>query len=46
MDPKSVKYLSGHIIVTDELKEKIETHARRYNINPEICAWYSDWEDF
>ena len=46
MDPKSVKYLSGFITVTDGLKEKIEKHARRYNINPEICAWYSDWEDF
>lgn len=24
MDPKSVKYLSGYITVTDKLKEKIE----------------------
>lgn len=46
MDPKSVKYLSEYITVTDDLKEKIEKHARRYNINSEICAWYSDWGDF
>lgn len=46
MDQKSIKYLSGYITVTDDLKKKIEKHAARYNIVPAICAWYSDWEDF
>lgn len=27
-------------------KQKIEAHAARYHIKAEICAWYSDWEDF
>lgn len=46
MDQKSIKYLSGYITVTDDLKKKIKKHAARYNIVPAICAWYSDWEDF
>lgn len=32
--------------MTDALKQKIEAHAARYHIKAEICAWYSDWEDF
>ena len=46
MDQKNIKYLSGYITVTDDLKKKIEKHAARYNIVSAICAWYSDWEDF
>lgn len=46
MDQKSINYLSGYITVTDDIKKKIEKHAKRYDINPEICAWYSGWEDF
>ena len=46
MNQKSIKYLSGYITVTDDLKKKIEKHAARYNIVPAICAWYSNWEDF
>ena len=46
MDENSIKYLSGYINVTDEVKEKIEKHAKRYGIKSEICAWYADWNDF
>ena len=46
MDKHSIDYLSTYIKLTDKIKQKIESHARRYNIKAEICAWYSDWEDF
>ena len=46
MDTKlqeSIEYLSQYISVTPVIQEKIVKHAKRYNIAPEICAWYSDW---
>ena len=46
MDKLSYDYLSHYIAVTDELEHKINKHARRYKIEPKICAWYYDWEDF
>mgnify|MGYP000016669589 CR=1 FL=1 len=46
MDKKSEEYLRQYIKLTDALKQKIEAHAARYHIKAEICAWYSDWEDF
>lgn len=46
MDKKSEEYLNQYIKLTDKIKQKIESHANRYNIRTEICAWYSDWEDF
>lgn len=46
MDKKSEEYLSRYIALTDKIKQKIKSHANRYNIKAEICAWYSDWEDF
>ena len=46
MDKYSIDYLNGYIKLTDIIKRKIEKHARRYGIKAEICAWYSDWEDF
>ncbi|HCL4479928.1 TPA: hypothetical protein N2D99_001995 [Clostridium botulinum] len=32
--------------ITGEQKKVLIKHCNRYEINPEICAWYSDWEDF
>lgn len=46
MDRDSITYLSGYIKVTEEIKQKIEKHAKRYGIKAEICAWYQDWKDF
>ena len=46
MSKESIEYLSNYIKVTDQIKDKIEGHAKKYNIDPEICAWYKDWEDF
>ncbi len=46
MDKENEKYLSQYIKLTDKIKQKIESHASRYNIKPEICAWYLDWKDF
>lgn len=46
MDRDSIAYLSGYIKVTEEIKQKIEKHAKRYGIKAEICAWYQDWKDF
>lgn len=46
MNKESMEYLSNYINLTDEIKQKIEKHAKRYGIEPKICAWYQDWEDF
>lgn len=46
MDELSIDYLKEYIYLTEEIKHKIENHAKRYNIKAEVCAWYSDWEDF
>ena len=31
---------------TEEQKIALVKHCNRYNIKPEICAWYKDWDDF
>lgn len=46
MDNESFAYLSKYIDVTDEVRRKINKHAKKYGIKPDICAWYADWEDF
>lgn len=46
MDEKSEKYLSGYIKVTEKIKKSINRHINRYNLSGNVCAWYSDWEDF
>ena len=46
MDKESSKYLGQYINITSEIEQKINKHAKRYEINPTICAWYKDWEDF
>lgn len=46
MNQESKEYLSGYINITKDIENKIDRHAKRYRINPDICAWYRDWEDF
>ena len=46
MTESSKEYLSKHIFVTNVLERKIANHAKRYGIEPKICAWYANWEDF
>ncbi len=46
MDKHNIDYLKQYIEFTEEIKYKIEKHAKRYNIKVEICAWYEDWKDF
>lgn len=46
MDKESIDYLNNYINVTEEIKQKINRHARRYGIKATICAWYQDWKDF
>ena len=46
MDRDSINYLNGYIKATEEIKQKIEKHAKRYGIKAEICAWYQNWKDF
>lgn len=46
MDKESIDYLNRYIRLTEEIKHKIDKHAKRYGIRPEICAWYKDWKDF
>lgn len=43
---KSKRYLEQYITVTNPILTKICRHAKRYQISAEICAWYTDWEDF
>ena len=42
----SIEYLSKYMKVTDDIIRKIKAHCSRYNITTEVCAWYSDMEDF
>jgi len=46
MDRDSIKYLSNYISLTEDIKKKIEKHAKRYGIKAEICAWYQNLKDF
>jgi len=46
MEPLSKDYLTRYIDLTDEIEKKIDRHAKRYHLEPKICAWYRDWEDF
>lgn len=46
MDEESIKYLEQYLTVTDKLKSTIELHASEYDIEPKICAWYKDMDDF
>lgn len=46
LDKESIEYLEDKVRLTDILKHKIEAHAKRYGIEPQICAWYRDWDDF
>lgn len=46
MDEKNRRYLSQYIRINDDVERKIKKHAKRWNLNGEICAWYADWEDF
>ena len=32
--------------LTEDQKKRLVTHCNRYEIKPEICAWYDNWEDF
>lgn len=32
--------------LTEEQKELLIKHCNSYNIYPNICAWYDNWEDF
>jgi hypothetical protein len=32
--------------ITEEQSEALIRHCNRYDIKPEICAWYDDLEDY
>jgi len=32
--------------LTEEQKKLLLRHCNTYDIKPEICAWYDDWNDF
>lgn len=32
--------------LTDEQTEKVVAHANAFGIDPNICAWYDDMDDF
>lgn len=43
---KSKEYLSRYITLTEELLLAIGKHAMRYILHGDICAYYTDIEDF
>lgn len=46
LSEESRKYLSQYIELTDDILLAIGKHAMRYQIPCEICAHYTDMEDF
>lgn len=32
--------------LSEQQKKVLVRHCNRYEIRPDICAWYDDWEDF
>ena len=42
----SLEYLSQYMKIDDAIIRKINTHCKRYNLKPDICAWYFNMEDF
>ncbi len=46
MDNHSMEYLSQFMRLTPDILGKITSHCKRYGIKEEMCAWYSDLEDF
>ena len=43
---KSKEYLSRYITITEDLLLAIGKHAMRYVLKSDICAYYTDLEDF
>lgn len=43
---KSKEYLSRYITLTEDLLLAIGKHAMRYVLKSDICAYYTDLEDF
>ena len=43
---ESVSYLSRYIQVDEEITVRIIDHCIFHKLNPEICAYYEDLEDF
>lgn len=46
MDEMSKQYLSQYLLLSDNVIKVIARHSKRYDIKTEICAWYSDMDDF
>lgn len=47
LNQNNIKYIESCLkrkLVKEEL-DKIKKHCDKYNTS-QICAWYSDWEDF
>lgn len=42
----SIDYISQYMEINDEVIDKIVRHCNRYGLQPDICAWYADLEDF
>ena len=42
----SINYLKQYMIVNNTIEQKINKHAKRYKIAPNVCAWYCNYEDF
>ena len=46
LNKEDINYLNQYKKVTEKVKRKIENHAKKYNIDCKICAWYKDRKDF
>lgn len=46
MSEESIKYLRRYVNITAKIKEAIEKHAQEKGLEPEICAYYEDMDDF
>lgn len=46
MDNESIEYMEQYVGVSERVKKYIENHADKYGLNPKICAWYKDTDNF
>lgn len=46
MENYKLDYPDMYPELDEDKTKKIFAHCNRYNIEPVICAYYEDWEDF
>ena len=46
LEENGIDYPEWYPQLDEEKIKNIIKHCKKYDINPEICAYYEDWEDF